>query len=323
MTIAAIKPRQTSDHRLDGGAGEDHQLGDIEVTRLGDGIELLTGAGVTNLSFPNLATAIKALVETVQSSEHARLKMARIVDAIDRQQLYREAGVEDMKSFFPILLQQTAAVGWKSETSIKRYLAFYRLYILQLQLNPEAAIRAVSHLHNLYKLAHIDRKTGELSNPDKAGKLEPEQFEDVARLVIWLVSAPSKEQVLSGVSAEELLPLLEDAGLGSAARTYKELVGTDVELPQRGWQLADTQAIIDAVTATDEEDEDEGAKVEQVFVGYETFDGGIHVQRIEWRGESSTVLETIEVEKTYPTAMFKKLKGRAKAEIQGKDGEQN
>ncbi len=188
MAIAALKPRQTSDHRLDGIAGEDHRLGglaaeDIEVTRLGDGIELLTGEGVADLSFPNLEAAIKALVAAVQNSEHARLKMARIVDAIDRQELYREAGVQDMKSFFPILLQQTSAIGWKSETSIKRYLAFYRLYIRQLQLNPDAAIRAVSHLHNLYKLAHLDRKTGELTNPDKEGKLEPERVRGCGRLV--------------------------------------------------------------------------------------------------------------------------------------------
>lgn len=294
----------------------------IQSHDLGGGAQLLTGA-TEDLTFSNLADAIRALVETVQQDEHSRLKMARIVDAIDRQQLYREAGVETMKAFFPVLLQQTASVGWKSETSIKRYLAFFRLYIQQLSLDPSKAIRSVSHLHNLYKLAHLDRKTGELTDPDKAGKLDPVQFEDVAQLVTWLVSSPTKEQVLAGVNAETLRPVLDDLGLGKAADTYKELVGTEVEIPQRGWTLSHTQAIIDAVAAAEEEgDEDEAAKLTQFFVGHETFDGGVHVERIEWRSADGTVAETVEVEKSYTSVMFKLLRGKAKAEIAGQDGEQ-
>lgn len=269
-----------------------------------------------HLSFANLQEAISALVGELRTNEASKLDMARIVDAIDRQQLFLEAGCTSMKAFFPLLLERTASVGWKSATSIKRYLAFYRLYVLQLNFAPTTAIKAASHLHTLYRLAALDRKSGELVDPETEGKLNPVEFEDICRLVAYLVELPDpalRAKVAEGVSAEDLLPFLGEARLLPSAQAYIDIMGIAVALPAKGWNVTHTEAIV-AKVASKAEDEPSEALV-QVFVGYETFDGSIFVERIDYRNESGEAVEAIPVKKTYSKARFAQLKGRNKAEV--------
>ena len=79
-------------------------------------------------------------------------------------------------------------------------------------------------------------------------------------------------------------------------------------LPARGWKTAHTQAIVDALVKADAEEEDEeAADTVQVYVGYQTFDGGITVERIQYRSTEGTVLVTIPVNEVFTTAMFKRI----------------
>lgn len=272
--------------------------------------------GQVELTFPNLATAIEALVGTIRSDEAAKVKMARIIDAIDRQQLYREAGVDTMKAFYPLLLTETEKVGWKSSTSIKRYLAWYRLYIRGLELNSGEAIKAVSHLHNLKVLAEV--KADELvENPDKDGKLGSVQFEDVARLVVALVNLPSKEQQATGLDEVQTAELT--AGLEKARETYKELMGREVVLPVGGWSLADTQEIIDRVRGAAEEEETE--KLVRIWLCEHTFDGRVFSKELQfWFG--GELKETFPIEKDYSSDEFKKLSKGDKVAFEGEEVEE-
>lgn len=274
--------------------------------------------GQTELTFGNLATAIEVLVTTIRQDEAAKVKAARVIDAIDRQQLYREAGVATMKDFYPMLLSQTEAIGWKSATSLKRYLAWYRLYIRGLELNSGEAIKAVSHLHNLKVLAEV--KADELvESPDKEGKLGSVQFEDVARLVVALVNLPSKEQQATGLDEAATNALLLDAGLSSAQATYKELMGRDVVLPVGGWSLADTQEVIDRVRGAAEDETDE--KLIRIWLCEHTFDGRVFAKELQfWFG--GELKETFPIEKDYSSDEFKKLSKGDKVAFEGEEGEE-
>ena len=257
--------------------------------------------GQLELSFPNLATAIEALIGTLRSDEAAKVKMARIIDAIDRQQLYKEAGITSMAAFFPLLLAETEKVGWKSSTSIKRYLAWYRIYIRSLSLDSGAAIRAVSHLHNLKVLAEV-RADELVEHPVKGGKLGARQFEDVARLIVALVNLPSKEQQSSGLDAKATSDLLSSAGL-VCVQTYKELMGRDVILPVGGWSLSDTQEIIDRVRGGSGEGSEE--KLIRVWL-CDSFDGRVYARELQfWVG--GELKERFVIEKDYSPEEFKKL----------------
>ncbi len=320
---------------------------DIEVITAEDGTTVITG----DITFPNLAAAVSELIKTLRSDENNKVRAARIVDAIDRQELYKEAGMESFKAFFPMLLEQTQAVGWKSATSIKRYLGWYRLYLRALQLEPNAAIGAVSHLHTLYKLAHIDRKTGDLTDPDdSAGKLNPVAFEDIVRLITTLVGgfsdtvltevlgaqtiedlriaaalpegmAAGAVVVRTGLTPEQTSDVLTDMGMSTQAATYAELMGEPVVLPARGWTLAQTEAVIAKVQGEAEDESDETVKVQKVWIGYSTFEGSVYIERIEFlKGE--TKLDELSVEKQYATAHFELIRGGDAAEIAGQDGEQ-
>lgn len=288
---------------------------------LSEGVVLFEQA--EHLSFPNLGSAITELVKELRADEKSKLAMARIVDAIERQELYRETGVETMAAFFPQLLERTASVGWKSATSIKRYLGWYRLYLLGLQLPEEMAIRATSHLHTLYRLAHIDRKTGELSQSEKQDKLSPVQFEDITRLVAFLVDAKPmrlRAGLKEGVSAEVVAEVLAANGLNSAAQTYKELMGTDVALPPGGWTVSCTEAIVAKVIGATEDEPKE--KLTQVWIGYETFDGSVFIEYIEYR-DGTGVVDTIKVGRTYSTDIFAKLSSGDKVEVTKADSDED
>lgn len=272
--------------------------------------------------FDNIQQAIKELAALIKSAEHAKMRVARVLAAIRDQQLYRDAGVETMKAFLPLVLDQLAGLGIGSATSAKRYLALHDLYLDGLKLPDTMVENAISHLHMLYALAHIDRKSGELEDPEKPGKLTAVQFEDIARLVVWAINGLSREVLVSGADAEQTAVLLAEAGLSSAGTTYREIMGADVVLPPKGWTLVQTQAIIDRVKAqAGEEEEGEDEQVQKVWVGYEVFDGGVYVERIEFR-RGEVKLDEIAVKKQYATAHFAMLRGKDAAEIKGADGEQ-
>lgn len=284
------------------------------------------------LNFETIGEAIKFIGDNLKATENARIAVARAVRYIDEKALYKQAGYETFKGFLTFLLERTAAIGWKSATSIKRYLAFVRLYLEQLDIDHDTAVAAVSHYHNLYVLAHLDRKSGELADPDKEGndprgvKLGPVEFEDIARLVGFLVKreapvlrAAAQEK---GLDAEKTAEVLEANGYRQQVETYKKLTGRELSFPEGGWKLADTQVIIDAVRGNaGGEGEDEAEKTTQVWVGYETHDSAIYVERIEFR-RADVVVHTIEVGETHSQAMFKVLVGKNKSEIAGLNGEQ-
>jgi hypothetical protein len=295
-----------------------------------------------NATYPNLATAVGELVKLVSAGEGGKLNMAAVVDAIDRQQLYREVGCANFSEFFPTLLAQTESVGWKSAGSIKRYLAFFRTYIRELDIGPKRAIGAVSHLHILYRLANVDRKTQTLSEEEKAGKLEAEAFAQIAELVAFLVAAEPKalrDAIRGeGLSGEPLKEVLHTAVLSRARETYEEIMGTELTFPKGGWKVSDTQAIVDAVIGADEEEEkdtqaivdavigadeeEEKDKVVRVWVGkLQTMDGTVYVERLSFRTSDGTEIEHFLVDSTYSSDMYKKLKGSDKDEIEGDEDE--
>src|SRR5262249_44045165 len=158
-----------------------------------------------------------------------------------------------------------------------------------------------------------NRQSGELEEPEKPGKLTPEKFEDIARLVTRLVVGiedkklvealgaevieqlraenelpeeltPGKVVSLVGLDAEQTAKVLAGGGRSLAAHTFEELRGEPVQVPALGWQLQHTQAIIDRVKAEVEADEEtKPTPVVKVWVGYEPFDGGVYVEKIEFR----------------------------------------
>lgn len=272
--------------------------------------------GPTALSFPNLATAIEALVGTIRSDEAAKVKMARIIDAIERQELYREAGVDTMKAFFPMLLAQTEAIGWKSATSIKRYLAWFRLYILELGLDSKEAIRAVSHLHNLKVLADV--KNGELvADTEKDGKLGAAEFEAVVRFVTRMVTGPTKEQQTSGLDEVATAALTIDYPEGRDA--YVKIVGRVPVLPAGGWSLADTQEIIDCLRAAEEDETT--AKVERIWRCERTANNLAFVVSLDFVvGE--TIVESFPIEKAYSQDELKRLSKGDTVVFDGEEGEE-
>lgn len=277
-------------------------------------IELLVAEEAQDVSFSGLSEAVRTLVSTIRDGENARLRAARIVDAIDRQKLYREANCATMKDFMPTLLECVENLGFGSVGSIKRYLTFYRLYIREMNLNPDVAMKSVSHLHALSRIAALDRKTGGLLVPEKEGKLPPEQFEDIVHLVCWLVVAPTKAQATRGMCYEELLPLLTKDGLATQAATFKEVAGYEVELPEGGWTLEDTRYIISTVTQDENVEEN---KLRQWYMGYMQYDDSVYLERIEWRDAMNEVQAKVPVGFTFSKDVFSKMQGTARAEIVG------
>lgn len=297
-------------------------------------VEVAEGVVVQKGEFPNLPTAIAELVKALKNFEGSKLRMAEILYEIETKKLYLEAPAKSMKAYFPVLQEETEKIGWGSVTTLKRYLAWYKLYVKALGLDPKQALNAVSHLFALKDLADLDRKTGELKEDVKPGKLSALPFEEIARLVAFLVNVPApalRGRLLEGEGAdhETVVEALDEAMLAKAAEVYKEVVGEDVVLPAGGWSLQDTQRIVNAVKAqagTSEEGDDTTAvetveACSRVWVGYATFDGAIHVEKLEFR-RGEVVLDSIEVDKTYTTAQFAILHGNDAAELAGVDGEQ-
>lgn len=323
------------------------------------GITVISGDGdqqVIKGAYASLADAVKDIVGALREGEKGKLKIVTAIDQISKLELYTQEGFSSMAAYMPKLIEQCNEVSWNSGSSIKRYLTWYRLYVLLLGYNPDEALKAVSHLGILARLADINRKSGELAEDDNLAKakLGKVKFDDLGRLVTQLVNGFPNEVILNvlgaarveelrreakapagatpkqvvafaGLNGMELVSLLEAVKLGATARTYEGVTGKELVLPPKRWTVGHTQAIVDALVKAEDETEDEedaAAEVEQVFVGYETHDGAVMVERIEWRGQSGTVLETIEVGKVYTTSMFKKLLGKATAAIAGVDGEQ-
>jgi hypothetical protein len=298
--------------------------GNGEAIELGAGHTLLQD--VAHATYQNLETAIDALVKVVRRDEYAKIEMARIVSAIARQRLYEQANYPTFKAFIPELLKLTRSVGWKSDTSIKRYLAFVRTYLEQLQLNVDNAVLATSHLHGLLVLAAVDRGSGELVTSDKPGKLTPADFEDITHLVTYLVAAPTERirpLVADGADDETLGEVLEQDGLGQAAATYERIMGAKVTLPVGGWKTDDTDRIIEKVRSDElEAEEDAPVKVERVWIGYETHGGkGAHIERLEFRVNGEAI-DTVDVAKDYSYDALKIIAKGDTLQVAGKDGEQ-
>lgn len=295
----------------------------------GTTIEVLDGSVISidsgrELTFNDLGEAIAALRQEAKNDESARLRAARIVRAIERQELYKQfPGITSMKAFFPILIEQLAQF-WKSATSLKRYLAILKIYVEQLQFEAAAVVDAVSHLDLLRVLVEVDRATGELViEPDKDGKLGSPQFEDVARLVTFLVTGLEPEIEVEGLGADEMGEVLAAKKLEAAAQTYRELVGAPLSLPAGGWTLANTKAIVAAVRGESGEDEDASspAKVERWWVGHENFDGLIDIEEIQFL-QDGEVIDQIPVGKVYTQEQLKARAGKDKLKIAGLNGEQ-
>lgn len=255
-----------------------------EQIELSPGVTVLTGPGTRDVSFPNLASAIKRLVELLRDSADKKLAAARVVQAVDKQQLYREAGFETMRDFYPTLLAQTAAVGWQAERTVKMWLAFANLYLDQLALPEPQAMRSNSHLHALYVLADVDRKSGELLDAtEKEGKLGAVEFEDITRVISALVTAPTPAQKAEGLDADATAEVLKVAGVSDAAlTTFEKRAGTKPAVPVSGWSVADTRSVIEAIRGVKET-----TKAVQVF--YVSFSDAAHVEidRVAWELDGS------------------------------------
>jgi hypothetical protein len=298
---------------------DDEQVEVVGVTSQGHAV--LAGE---HISFASLEDAINALKQTIAEDESNKLKMARIVRAIEAQQLYLQIpGCLSFKAFLPMLLERTASVGWKSATTIKRYLAFVKLYLEQLDFDADQAIRTVSHLFELQRIVSLDRKTGSLAEPKKDDKLGPVAFEDVARLVIQMVTGFTRDQMVSGLDEAQTAEVLAAAGMTAQAGTYHEIMGEDIKMPPKGWSVTDTQRIVEKLAGKEEADDDDAEvdEVHRVWVGYVEFSGAVMVERIEFR-RGEVKLNEIEVNKTFSSIEFEVLRGKDAKQIAGDDGEQ-
>lgn len=286
---------------------QDNETGDEVVVLEQGNVQVVQNV----VSFPNLSTAITKLVEYLRASEDKKLAAARVVQAIDRQQLYREQGFNDMKSFYPVLLQHTAAVGWQAERTVKMWLAFANLYLDQLELPEPQAMKANSHLHAMYVLGEVDRSTGELvDDPEKDGKLPATDFEAAIKVVTGLVTAPSIEQKLSGLDAAETKKVLAGSVTATEYEAFKRLAGAEPTLPQNGWTVADTRELIEKLKGTKKE-----VKVRQVWYVSFLDDIKAEVESIAWEVELADKtddngkplwqeFDRSTVKKEYPRARF-------------------
>ncbi len=280
----------------------------------------------TPMRYESLEAAIDDLKTEALKTEESRLRAALIIRDIERGELFKQIpGCDSMKAFYPLLWARLENISWKSTSSFKRWLALVKLYLEQLDLNREKAVLSASSLFILARLADLDRKTGLLRDEaSKEGKLGASEFDTMARLVVFMKTGFTREQMVSGMDVAATRKVLDDAGLGYAAGTFQDLMGYEIQLPVKGWSTADTQAIVDHLTGkeTDEdEDDEEQVEVHRVWKGYETFEGGVFVEAIEFR-RGEVLLDTIEVAKQFSTAEFEVLRGKDAKQIAGQGGEQ-
>jgi hypothetical protein len=266
-----------------------------------DGVVVLTGKDV---SFANLGTAVKRLVDLLKEGDSLKLSAARVVQAISRQELYREAGVETMAAFYPLLLAQTASVGWQAERTVKMWLAFTNLYLDVLKLDEAKAMKANSHLHSLYALAAVDRKSGELADAtEKPGKLGAGDFEAIVLVITGLVTAPKGADKQTGLDATQTYGLLVNAGVSADhLKTYEEKVGGAPYLPVSGWTVADTRAVIDLLKG-----KDEPVKVSQVWEVERLDEETVWLSAIYWTVDGVEIDRVSRSGTQYPLATFKAI----------------
>ncbi len=268
---------------------------------IAEGIVVITGKDVT---FANLPTAIRRLVVLLKDGDSLKLSAARVVQAISRQELFREAGCETMQAFMPLLLQQTASVGWAAERTVKQWLAFANLYLDEMGLDEEKALKANSHLGSLYVLAAVDRKSGELlSAPEKPGKLGAEDFEAIVQTITGLVTAPKGTDKAAGLDVAKTRDLLLDAGvLADHLDAYQAKVGGAPYLPVNGWTVADTRAVIDLLRG-----KEEVAKVSQVWEVEKQDEENVWLSAIYWEIDGVEIDRVSRSGTQYPLATFKAI----------------
>lgn len=231
-------------------------------------------------TYASLEAAVNTLVGFLGQREKLQLRAARVVQHIRDQELFKQVpGCETFEAYLPILKVETAQVGWKAERTIQQYMSFADVYLDVIGIPERIAMAATSHLNTLYSLADLDRKQPVLlpalkaghkerrrpslkDETEKHGKLKGEQFEDLAFLLSWLVTADwTDDQLDNGVSNELLVPLMLEtdnaamerntaegrndwAGRTVAAQTFQTLMGYGLGLPVGGWTVADTEAVV-------------------------------------------------------------------------------
>lgn len=196
-------------------------------------------------SYANLDTALRDLDAAVGAGEALKLKAARIVQRIRDAELYREAGAASFPAYLPELANRLKVIGWKSERAVRYYLSLADVYLDQLHIEGQEALGSASHLFELLKLAQTDRETGELlMTPDKEGKVGAVQFEALAQVINWMVSAAAPADKKTGLGAEELSRRMADDARASFLNTAQLLVGAPFLLPAGGWTLEDTKALV-------------------------------------------------------------------------------
>jgi len=314
----------------------------IEVIQTNGDADVITGAYAT------LGDAVKDILVALKDGERGRLTIVKAIDQISQLELYTQEGFGSMAAYMPKLFELCNEVSWKSASSVKHSLTWYRLYIKALEYDPNEALKAISHLGILARLADMNRKTNELAEDDnlEKAKLGRVKFDDLGRLVVRLVAGFSNNvifQVLgsvrldelqakvkapagatpkqiiaaSGLPREELFDLLDAVGLGASVDTYEGVTGKELVLPAGRWLTAHTQEIVDALVKKEEEADD----TVQVYIGYEPFGGGVVVERIEYRNAEGIVLVTIQVGETLTSEMFKRISKGAVTEIAGEEGD--
>ena len=245
-----------------------------------DEIEILVGLDAKTSAFVSLKEAVGFLVDLLRETEDKKLAAARVVQAIERQELYREAGCNSMKEFYPYLLEQTAAVGWNAERTVRNWVAFAGLYLDRMGLNERDALKANSHLHALYTLADIDRKTGELRfDTDNEKKVDGYTFRAIAEIVTALVARATPEQKSDGRDAEATRNFLLSSGIFERQlEVFEEAAGYAPFIPENGWAVAQTRQLIEDIRG----EEEKAPKAKQIWYLSFQDEDRVEVERIAW-----------------------------------------
>lgn len=245
-----------------------------------DDIEILVGLDAITSAYTSLGDAVQHLVSTLRETEDKKLVAARIVQTIERQELYREAGCNSMSEFYPLLLEQTASVGWNAERTVRAWVAFASLYLDKLKFDERTALKANSHLHTLYTLADVDRKSGELrTSTENEKKLDAIDFTTIAKVVTALAVVPSAADKENGRSEAETQELLLSASLTERQlERFTALVGYAPFIPEGGWAVSHTRTLIEAIRG----EEDKTPKAKQIWYLSFQDEDRVEVERIAW-----------------------------------------
>lgn len=248
---------------------------------VGPGVKVLT---TKQPRFPNLDTAIASLVTHLEEGERLLLVIARDVQAIRDQELYKEVdGVENMAQFFPILLTRTAQVGWGSVRTLKAYMSFADIYLDTLQLPEDSAMGAVSHLQTLQVLGDWDRKEKELRlSTDKEGKLGSVRFEAVVKVITAMVNAPDDviDAEFDGADErrDQTVAYLRNIKIDQRdIDAWEELLGAKPMIPAAGWTVAETKQAVKHIQGKKEVE-----RAKQVWYVEKQDDEQVWVSALAW-----------------------------------------